>query len=121
MVTNNPDPRINGVIPDGTTILIADGGADFWLAGGPAGCYEAIDGSWINVATGLPVKVANPSSAAFVKPASTLRGTAAVYDLRGARVGRSNRDVPTRLHHGLYVVAGRVTMIDSGIRRSGLK
>jgi hypothetical protein len=54
MVTYCPKPQLAG--PDhnygwaieGTRWWFAEPG-DFWVSGGPDGCYQAIDGSWINI------------------------------------------------------------------------
>jgi hypothetical protein len=116
---------VGGPLPPGIKYWYADPG-DFWLAGGPAGCYEAIDGSWIDVATGQQVVVASmqPSSRLGNAPA-TMRGTLSVYNLSGACVGAFDaaslhRRIPTQLGRGAYLayrqgIAGASMMLHDGV------
>jgi hypothetical protein len=92
MVTYCPKPELAGPnhnwgwAVEGTRWWFAEPG-DFWVSGGPAGCYQAIDGSWVNVTTGVATPIGKPGSIARVNTQSALRGAVAVFDLRGARVG----------------------------------
>jgi len=134
MATNFPNElaptgwtkQVGGQLPAGIKYWYADAG-DFWLADGPAGCYQALDGSWISLApcACMPISSVNPSSVALVKAASTLHGTVAVYSLAGARVGMFDaaslsRGIPAQLSRGTYFISdrgmtGQVRVLHDGV------
>jgi hypothetical protein len=101
IVTNNPDPR---PVTGGKRYWIAEPG-DFWVSGGPGGCYQAIDGSWVNVTTGVATRFGKPGSITRVNTQSALRGAVAVFDLRGAHVNGITRASTARARNGGVCIA----------------
>lgn len=114
MVTNNPRPNLfknaqgqeMSWVVEGDRYWVAEPG-DFWVAGGPAGCYEAIDGSWVNVQTGQVTNVDNRSR--NVNGTRTAIRPVAIYTLTGTRLGSYDAEKFTQrsslpLHMGTYVI-----------------
>jgi hypothetical protein len=79
MVTSNPDQRT------GSFKWTAEPG-DFHLDGGPANSYQEIDGNWTSFPLTTPA-VRGTGNLRSTAPAATAMGHAALYNLRGSRMG----------------------------------
>jgi hypothetical protein len=117
--TNIPDSRLS---PSGpmTNFFWVDIG-DFWVdATGHYGCYMDVNGNWIKVPgadTSKPAKVMpGVSSGSGFRSAG---GITAIYDLKGARMGRYDSRAPARLRRGGYVVIDHAGLRKALIVQSG--
>jgi hypothetical protein len=116
LAVNNPDNLhasgwTGGAMPDGLKYWYNENG-DFWVAGGPAGCYQDIGGNWIDVKTGQAVHTIGGMDSRIVNARqSILHGTIALYNLKGVHIGdfraaSMSQLVSARLVRGTCVARG---------------
>jgi hypothetical protein len=106
------------VFPTGDTILCAEP-CNFYVTGGPAGCYEDTSGKWIDIVSNQVVGVGNAPKRGPGGNRVPGNGMVDLYRLNGTRIGTIGSDrlrsgISGKPGRGAYLVVSRGTYAISG-------